>query len=195
MDEDTLTKLKPGPDMVEGLKDHIQHTMPELALDVPDIAAADQSPELVIEQLQPVHAARIRDMAKTYYSEATPWQRMPLNIPWMEDFFRQSTSDTSLLFYVLVHVPSRKVVGMAFARVGTTFFSPEPVCHDLTVYVMPQYRKRGWGVRMLKRLKEDLSHNKVKRIIWADTTGIDVGIHTKIAERLLGLKPVGNIYM
>lgn len=150
--------------------------------------------EVKLFKLSAAHAPLIGDMARAFKEEATFWKDATLSVGWMEDFFRQAAEAKHMICYSALDLEKGRMVGFAKAHVDHTYFGPDLVCYDLTVYVMPEYRGFGFGARMARLVKKSLDENGVKHVVICNTTGIEPEQYARMAEKIFGLKPTGQVY-
>lgn len=150
--------------------------------------------EVKLFKLLADHAPLIGDMARAFKQEAEPWAAATLSIGWMEDFFRTAADAKHMICYSAIDLEKGRMVGFAKAHVDHTYFGPDLVCYEMTVYVMPEYRGFGFGARMARLVKKSLDENGVKHVVISNTTGIEPEQYARMAQKVFGLEPKGHVY-
>lgn len=144
-----------------------------------------------ISRLHPGHAPKMADLCKELHAESDHWRPLAFSKAICEQSVYAWARNKSIICYVYVN--ENQIVGFGKTTVDQHFFGPGKVAYDTFICVSPAHRNMGYGIRLLKKLLEELDKLDVESTTLEVTSGVELGTSAKIADKY-GFIDVGTMY-
>lgn len=134
---------------------------------------------------------QIIDLGKVMYEESLHYGKLNFD----EDKVRQLL-EWAIEAYegiLIVADDNGKIAGGFLGCIGPLWFSTDPVAHDMAIFLHPDYRHGGLGVKILKEAIVIAKQKGVFAFLVSNATGYESERVEKLFE-FVGMKRLGGVY-